>query len=251
MAINIRFVDVTGQLNEVYAPRPAKAEIPEWYKKMPSFATGLPNLDPSDKKFFEEQGGQHGPPTMKKCIPIFDSLTSGYILVTHSDFLVYSVDDDPHPWYRWSDTVDPKESLIDFHEYFQVVGYPMDKEFEGRQVGRYFNAWSSITPKGYSCLFVPPMHRESNISIIPAVVDTDIYSSPVQLPFFLNDPNWRGLVPAGTPIAQVIPFKRDSFTHTIEKDDPNDSLFKKNGRLIRSKFYNVYKQHMWSKKQYN
>ena len=248
--VNVKFIDMTGQIDSIYAPRPAKNEIPDWYKAMPSFASGLPDLSPEDKEFFANKSGMYGPPTMKKCIPIFDSITAGYILVTHSDFIVYNSGEDTHPWYRWSDTINLKdESVIDFHDYFQAVGYPMDRELEGRKIGRYFNAWATITPKGYSCMFVPPMHRKSDITIIPGIVDTDNYNSPVQLPFFLNNPDWRGIIPAGTPIAQVIPFKRENFTHTIEEDKNN--IIKKNGRLIRSKFYNVYKTMMWSKKQYN
>ena len=245
--VNVRFIDTTRNINKAYAPKPAKNNLPEWYKKMPSFAKDLPGVTEEDRKFFLDRSGVNGPPTVKKCMPVFDTITAGYHLFTHADFLIFSKDNDPYPWYRWSDSDD----VVDFHDYYQIAGYPVKPEEKGRRVGRYYNPWSIVTPKGYSCLIVPPMHRESNLRILPGIVDTDTYHGPIQLPFFLVDPEWRDLVPAGTPIAQVIPFKRDSFTHTIEEDDPYDSLFTKTHRLIRSKFYNVYKSFMWSKKEYN
>jgi hypothetical protein len=245
--VEVRFIDTNRNIGEEFYPRPAKNNIPDWYKKMPSYGADHSNMSQEDKDYLLTKSGLNGPPTVKKCMPVFDSMTSGYYIVTHSDFLVYSKENDPYPWYRWSDS----EEVIDFHEVFQVEGYPMKKEERGRRVGRYSNPWTVVTPKGYSCLFVSPMHVDSPIKIIPAVVDTDTYHGPVQLPFFFTDPDWRDVVPAGTPIAQVIPFKRDSFTHTIEKDDPNNSIMDKTGKLIRSRFYHVYKNLLWSKKEYN
>lgn len=245
--VNINFIDVDGNIDEEFYPKPAKNNIPEWYKSMPSYAPDHKNMLEEDRQYLLTQSGIYGPPTVKKCMPVFDSMTAGYQIVTHSDFLVFGKPDDPHPWYRWSDN----DTVIDFHEVFQVDGYPVKPEERGRRVGRYRNPWSIVTPKGYSCLFVPPMHTDTPLRIIPAIVDTDTYHGSVQLPFFFTDPGFRDVVPAGTPIAQVIPFKRDVFTHTVTKDDPNNSVMEKTGKLIRSRFYHVYKNLLWSKKQYN
>ena len=53
------------------------------------------------------------------------------------------------------------------------------------------------------------MHRESVFTIMDGIVDTDSYNALVNFPFFLNDWSYEGLIPAGTPMAQVIPFKRE------------------------------------------
>ena len=109
--------------------------------------------------------------------------------------------------------------------------------------------WSIKTPKGYSCLFVQPFHRESIFTIMPGVVDTDLYTGPVNFPFVLNDPNFEGLIPRGTPIAQVIPFKRDDwymeFGKEKEINEQSDTV-----KNLRTLFFDSYKTMFRQKKQY-
>jgi hypothetical protein len=78
-------------------------------------------------------------------------------------------------------------------------------------------------------------------------VDTDTYNGGINFPFVLNDPTFEGLIPAGTPMVQVIPFKRDSWKSTI--DLSTDSIMKSE-RLLATKFYDRYKKLFWSKKEY-
>jgi hypothetical protein len=96
-------------------------------------------------------------------------------------------------------------------------------------------------------LFIHPVHRrEYGGRILEGIVDTDNYHGAVNFPFMLN-PGFEGLIPAGTPIAQVIPFKRDSFKMIIEKDNvktTNDSI------AVRTKYINGYKSLFRVKKEY-
>lgn len=112
------------------------------------------------------------------------------------------------------------------------------------------NPWAIKTPKGYSVLFVQPFHRESVFTILPGIVDTDSYTIPVNFPFVINDSNFEGTIPMGTPIAQVIPFKRDSwkmeFGSEIERNEQVNVTTK-----IRTKFFDKYKSMFWNKKEYN
>jgi hypothetical protein len=40
------------------------------------------------------------------------------------------------------------------------------------------------------------------------MVDCDGYFEYVNFPFFFHAPNFNGIIPAGTPLVQVIPIKR-------------------------------------------
>jgi hypothetical protein len=65
----------------------------------------------------------------------------------------------------------------------------------------------------------------------------------------MNDPEWEGLIPAGTPVVQVIPFKRDSFNMSF------GSLYdleeqSKVTRKLRSKLFDSYKNQFWHKKSF-
>jgi hypothetical protein len=81
------------------------------------------------------------------------------------------------------------------------------------------------------------------------VVDTDTYTSPVNFPFTLNDPKFEGLIPAGTPIAQVIPFKREqwemSFGGQQELIEQSQVSIK-----LQTKFFDRYKTMFRANKEY-
>ena len=109
------------------------------------------------------------------------------------------------------------------------------------------NPWAIKTPKGYSTLFTQPMHRESVFTILPGVVDTDTYTAPVNFPMVINDPNFEGLIPKGSPIVQVIPFKRDKWESTFSKDVESVN---KVSAYLNSQFFDRYKRMFWSRKEY-
>jgi hypothetical protein len=75
---------------------------------------------------------------------------------------------------------------INFHPKIQFDLYPKLNEFVS--VPKFINNWIIETPKGYSCLIVPPIHRpDTEINILPGIVDTDSYTSPISFPFVLKD----------------------------------------------------------------
>ena len=221
--------------NNAFKPVPASSIIPEWYKKTDGYIGG--------KQAPNENGSTTA--TIKKCMPVFDSMTSGYILLSSADVYVSQVFDEIDqknvPNFQWA-----SENLISFHDNNQAKFHPSNW---GLQYPKFNNQWSIKTPPGYSCLFVTPQHRDLPFTIFPGMVDTDKYTNPVNFPFILNNPNWEGMISAGTPIAQVIPFKRDSWNIKIgskEEKAKSYDVF----RRLRSGFFNVYKDNYWSKKSF-
>jgi hypothetical protein len=93
------------------------------------------------------------------------------------------------------------------------------------------------------------MHKESVFTIIEGIVDTDQYKAPVNFPFVLNDIKWEGIIPAGTQMAQVIPFKRESWKHKIGS---NEERIEQNlvAAKLKTLFFNSYKRQFWSRKEY-
>lgn len=231
----ITFTD-TKNIPEEYYPIPSSRLIPDWYKNLQSYV--------GDEKKPDGSGATTA--TAKRCMPIFDAITSGYIISTYTDIWVSQQKDDTEEtfqYYEWS-ILDP----IGFHPKEQLPEHP---DGSGHRISypKWINAWSIKTPPGYSCLFVTPLHRDTPIVILPGVVDTDVYTAPVNFPFILKNPKMEGLIPAGTPIAQVIPIKRDDWQMSIgEKDD----LLKqeKITTKLRTKFFDSYKTQFRQIKQY-
>jgi len=217
---------------EKYYPVPGVKAVPDWYKNM---ATSHAENKSDAKQVDESQ-------TIKRCMPVLDAMTTGYVIKTHTD--IYVKDVDGVISYEWAS--DTKDTIV-FHPAFQVQGYKnLDLPLGAPKIR---NPWAVKTPKGYSCLFISPPHRPvSGITILEGIVDTDGYTAPVQFPFML-DKDFTGLIPAGTPIAQVIPFKRTSFRMKI--GDNNER--KKNdlvARLLNSVWINGYRNNWRASKDY-
>jgi hypothetical protein len=225
--MKITFTNVTGA--DIEAPKPASRVVPDWYKNTSSYI--------GDEK--KPAGNANTTATIKRCMPVFDALTAGYIIETPAD--VYVTVKDGGQWFEWSDF-----GLISFHPVEQAPEHPAKNGFA---YPKWTNPWAISTPKGYSTLFVQPFHRESVFTILPGIVDTDTYTAPVNFPFTINDPAFEGLIPKGTPIAQVIPFKRESWTMQL---GTKEELLQqeKVSKMLQSKFFDRYKSMFWSKKEY-
>lgn len=226
---NIWFTN-TANIPEEYSPKPASKFIPNWYKNLDSYISG-------EKKPI---GNGTTTATAKRCMPVFDAITAGYIIVSPADVFVSQRDE--QPYFEWSNF-----GLIQFHPKEQAPEHPNQNGLEAYP--KWINHWAIKTPKGYSTLFVQPFHRESVFTILPGVVDTDSYISAVNFPFVLNDPKFEGIIPAGTPIAQVIPFKRDSWEMEFggEKEIIEQS---KVTIKLQTKFFDRYKTMFRSSKEY-
>ena len=93
------------------------------------------------------------------------------------------------------------------------------------------------------------MHHDLPFTIFPGIVDTDTYYAPVNIPFTMNDQKFEGLIPKGTPIVQVLPFKRESWKKSFGGDFEKNNI-KQISYSIKSKFFDSYKTMFRSKKQY-
>ena len=258
--MNITFTDVMGVPKE-YSPKPSSSFIPTWYKDMESYL--------GNGKVPDGKGMTTG--TIKRCMPVFDAITSGYILYTYSDVYIRQVNIDyadkehyektgenrflskeevekrnfpsTQAHYEW-----PSFGPIQFHPVEQAPNHP-NRNGTPSSYPKWINPWSVKTPKGYSTLFIQPMHRESVFTILPGIVDTDDYDAPVNFPFVLNDPKFKGMIPAGTPMAQVIPIKRDTWSMGMGTE--NDLRRQQETAIrLRTSIFDSYKTKFRKLKEY-
>ena len=239
--MKITFTDTAGIPFEYY-PKSADKSVPDWYKQLTSYISG-------EKK---PNGNGNTESTIKRCMPVFDAITGGYIIYTYVDVfvtqkLVLSEDEtstkETFPYYEW-----PSFKPIAFHPVEQAPNHPNRKNLQ-TSYPKWNNPWSIKTPKGYSCLFTQPMHRDSPFTILDGIVDTDRYTAPVNFPFVLNDWKFEGVIPAGTPMAQVLPFKREKWQLEIGKnEDLREQL--EVTRYLRTSFFDSYKNKFRQPKEY-
>lgn len=220
----------TSLFSHIKSPEPASKSIPEWYKNTESYISGKKKPDGNGKTTA----------TIKRCMPVFDAITSGYIIYSSTD--VYISIKNNQPWFEW-----PATDMVDFHPIEQAPLYPNKNKYSAYP--KWINPWSIKTPPGYSILITQPLHREAPFTILDGIVDTDKYFSPVNFPFIMNDKNFEGLIPEGTPLAQVIPFKRDRWSMRLgsnkEIKDQNEVILK-----MQTRFFDKYKTLFRSEKEY-
>jgi hypothetical protein len=230
----IKFIDLSNGENK-YPPIPASSSFPDWYKNTKG------DLDEASLKLFDKPTTQYIPGSIKKCVPVLDILSAGYLLQSPADLIITQVNN--QPYYQWYGD----QEVIGFHPNEQAKLHPLTNN---EWIPKWSNTWGIKTPKGYSCLFLHPQHRDGLPFItLSGVVDTDSYTVPVELLFSLKNPKYEGFVPAGTPICQVIPFKRESWSSSFGKEPDIEESKVSQWRLRKLKQFN-YKHGYWSKKFY-
>ena len=223
----IKFVSDIKVLEEFW-PRPIGRDLPEWFKKMPAYG-GYDGAAAEEKRISQQDASYNS--TIKGCVPVFDSITLGYTIYTDIDIYVKINPKKDHNdqneqtdlQFTWRpDALPSGLKLVEGHQFGQAEFHPLAKNFPGRDVFKYVNPWHIITPPGYSTLFMSPMNNPNGFfEALPGVVDTDSYTNVVNFPFVMQAKEIETIIPAGTPIVQVFPFKRESWimkTQATEKD---------------------------------
>jgi hypothetical protein len=209
-------------------PKPARKVIPDWYKRLANFYTG-------DNGFSER--------TIKRCPPVLDTLTTGWIIGTPADIdLIISDDGSAIEWR--SDFIEP---VLEEHPQAQFTGHPNQP-----QPGMKFrNYWNIKTPPGWSTLFVPPLNRPRGpVEAIPGIVETDKYYEYINFPsFFTGNHGTTFTLPRDYPLIQAIPFKRGFEPKAvIRAANQKDLKRMKLTRDKRSSKLSLYRDTMWERK---
>ena len=230
-------------LKEDY-PTPIKLNIPDWYKKLEHNMESI---------------------TIKGCMPFLDSLTAGYLLKMPQDFHVKHNVENKHGLkdsfqtfglHSMSQALGENylnlNSVIDVHPIKQVEGAPFIEKNKNLPFYKIYNPWKIKTPKGYSCLFVPPLNNsDDRFSIIPGIVDTDTFPNEINFPIVINGdkyPILETLIKKGTPYVQIIPFKRDPWKMICKTRNHKEI---QNSRLFYGlRLLNIYKDRYWNKKSW-
>ena len=221
--------------------------MPEWYKDSPIFVKNKDDIIVGE--YYEDQGlkSRQTNFTIKKCMPVFDTLTAGYILKIPEDITIYQSKENPgdkdyKTHFAWTEV-----GAVSSHHLNQIEGYP-HLNVHTKGLPKFINPWIVKTPPGYSCLFTTPMHRGLPFTVMPGIVDTDTYDYPVNLPFQMNEKGFEGVLKAGSPMVQIIPFKRDEFVSEVYLFDDEYKEKYPESKINTENFEGSYKKTLWHKK---
>jgi hypothetical protein len=216
---------------------PANECIPEWYKDMPV------KLENTDYQLINEiDGSTSRNITIKGCSPFLDGLTTGYMAITTNEIQISKPMD--VVLFSWR----APEKLISTHSHSQAPLLPEIKR--SKDVFKWEMHDRLVTPKGYSTLFTHPFNRHDlPFRTFTGIVETDSYVLPTLFPFQISaDVKEPFILPIGTPVAQIFPFKRDNWEREIIPYDEHRrkiAYAQFLSRIVRS-----YKKQWWVKKTY-
>ena len=86
---------------------------------------------------------------------------------------------------------------------------------------------------------------------VAGIIDSDKVTNSGLLPFFLKT-GFEGVVPAGTPIVQIFPFKREDWEMEYKFYTPEEIFeqTRENSLKFRDPNGGVYKRDYWEKRKY-
>jgi hypothetical protein len=230
----IRF-GLDTKVDYINLPMSANKYLPHWYKKSSKW------INPFNSK----NKIQHQK-TVKHCMPFLDAISSGYIFETWADIGV-SINEDGTPNLMWRGQIDDEDEMFESRNPLMAGGMPIPDNCYNIHF-TLSHPMHIKTPPGYSVLITQPFNRfDLPFVALTGIVDTDTNTMFTgNYPLFLKK-NFEGIIPKGTPLFQIIPFKREDW-----ESKRDDSLSKEGQVLARlaSKVVGWYRDNSWSRKKY-
>lgn len=200
-------------------PTPSARSIPDWYRTMPRVSDGTE--------------------TSKMCMPFLDSMTAGYTIYLSAD-----------TYFENGECKQISElSFVEAHLDTQIAPAMLSDVYAKTPL-KWINYFIAETPKGYSSMFMHPANRlDLPFYTLSGIVETDSFPAPVNFPFLIQK-DFTGIILEGTPIAQVVPFKREDWKSDIDsnKETPVPVSFLNE---VHSPPFNFYKRKFWKRKNFN
>lgn len=165
--------------------------------------------------------------TIRSCPAMQDWLSSGYLILANRDIYVkngVTEFDDGDKHYQTQDLkideVDHYASqthpTIQFHDAFNY----MDKsDAPIKDAFKMTNPWCITTPPGYSCFYLDPfLFQNDYFATWQGIIDTDVFNvnkDNSQIIFYPKVDH-SFVITKGTPMVQVIPYKREEWVATYQ-----------------------------------
>lgn len=241
MKNKIKFIANRSWLSEESQSRPVPTikALPDWYKDADRFSM-MPNGEP----WIGPDGGKIV--TWKACPAIYDVMGTGYVYRTPCDIEFFKTEsgivsarvlDD-----QYADFLHHRAPMAQF---MHPLGYQ-------KTHFAWWADWAVELPKGYSAIYSHPFNRfDLPFYTTGGIIDNDKVTLPGTMPFFIID-GWTGILPAGTPYAQIIPFKREDWTSQIVLES-QEKLFEKNrdnSFKYRVPGGGIYQKEVWERRKY-
>ncbi len=200
----IEFTTYSERTLRDFKPVLAKTYQPDWWRNM---------------KVFHAHHG-YKVQSIRSCPAMDDWLKMGWYILANRDLEVVCgmTEGDQEDQIEWKgfDPSDghyhsashPSSQMLESFEYISSDNDQVNDAFKFRQ------PWGIKTPKGYSCFFLDPfLFQNKHFATFQGIIDTDGFNvgyDNSQVIFYPKcDHSFT--IPEGTPLVQIIPFKREEW----------------------------------------
>jgi hypothetical protein len=222
-------------------PKPIIKTLPEWYRKADRFA-----INPHTDEYWQDPiiGGKI--PTWKACPAVFDIMGTGYVYRTPCDIEFYEEAGQLKVKVLNAQNQDFIQVRPPMYQFTPPMGYH-ESHFA------WWSDWAVEVPDGYSVLYSQPFNRfELPFLTTSGIIDNDKVNLPGTMPFFVVK-GFTGIVPAGTPYAQLVPFKRENWNSEVDDNISYKEMAtknQKNSEKYRVPDGGVYQKEVWTRRVY-
>ena len=232
---NIRFLTNKPEYVDLAPPRPAKEFMPAWYKKLSREWTEM--RDGEEGRYRDESWNEvpYKDHSIKKCPSTHDLMFDGFIIPLWLDLKINYSKETGFNWYNKH----AMDNTITEHSPLSIGTMPIPED-SSQTAYKFSNPWDIMTPPGWSVLICQPWyHRNLEIEIMPAIVETDSYHQ-MNLPFLYHGYGEK-IFRQGMPLCQVIPFKRsESLDLIVDAFDIQDGRYYDKSRAAERTRQNGY-----------
>jgi hypothetical protein len=185
-------------------------------------------------------------PTWKACPAIFDIMGAGYVYRTPCDIEFYEEGGQIQVKVLDPQKADFIQVRPPMPQFTSPMGYH-ESHFA------WWSDWAVQVPDGYSVLYSQPFNRfELPFLTTSGIIDNDKVNLPGTMPFFIVK-GFTGVIPAGTPYAQMLPFKRENWESQVDADVSLVTMSmtnQANSRKYRVPDGGVYQKEVWERRTY-
>jgi hypothetical protein len=175
-------------------PVPARTALPNWLRAMPASAH-------SDLHGREIR-------TVKQCPPFVDAMAYGVMIPLPCDV---TVDRGAFAW-DWDipepATAGHPRAPLSFHVAAQFAAAPLARD--GRAALKFNSFWTIELDEGWSLFATHPVNRDDlPFRLVSGLVDADrFHDGGINFPAVWTRPDFSGVLPKGTPVAQCFAVPR-------------------------------------------
>lgn len=190
-----------------HLPRPvaARGMLPDWLRDMPAHAHS--DIHGRDIR------------TVKQCPPFIDAMAYGFTILLPCDV---SVDRGAFSW-QW-DVPEPAtqghpRAPLSFHVPAQFPNAPFARD--GQAALKFNSFWTIELEPDWSLFATHPVNRDDlPFRLISGLVDSDrFYDGGINFPAVWTQPDFSGVLPKGTPVAQCFAVPRAPYDVVFESFD--------------------------------